>query len=501
MRKYDKKNKMYFVMVIGLSLVLIVIFSFFLNKVISNARLNYVIDAGSIMYDKDKNLIRIDDDAILKKKWNDTYYLSYKDELINLGLNSVIYNPSKNQMNLYGRFYEIVKDLEDKVVIHDDETISNVNESRFYKIADRKYLLVDRTIKSDNNLVNASNYLIVELDKLGNALLYNNNLNLKTFKETNLITSTYSFNIAEEKLLINNEEVDLKKIIGSTNKYVKAEDIDNSNKDNSSSNGNNTNNTNNANIGNNTNNNTNANTNNTNNTNTNIDINNNANANNNGTSDNGDNNNNGNQGSDSIDDDTKEDIIRATKTTSIISVNAGVGYIDIDYVIYDPLDEYEAVFVEVYDESNNLVAVSYFDKTANKIVIPGLNANARYNLKFKYSYYEDKQRKEESFDESSVMMSSPNLSVKITKITTNRIYYTLYLDKDYELDSLRVNISDNESYSLYDIVTKQDINKETIYTGYFNYHDIGRYVNVYLSNVVYKGYPVNINASYKIVMP
>ena len=498
MRKYDKRNKMYFMMVIGLSIVLIIIFSFFLNKVITNGKLNYVIDAASIMYDKDKNLIRIDEESTLKKKWNDIYYLNYKDELINLGLNAIIYNPSKSQMNLYGRFYEISKDMEDKVIIHDNETLVGVNESKFYKIADRKYLLIDKTIKGENNEINASNYLIVELDKLGNAILYNNNLNMKTFKETKLITSTYVFNIAEEILTINDEEVDLKKIIGSSNKYVKAEDIDkkDNNNDNNKTN-NNVNRTTNNNVVPNNNNNQNTNNQNTNNQNTNNKTNNTI-----PNTDNDNSNNNNSTNPSVIDDDTIEDIIKATKTTTIIAVTPSVGYINIDYVIYDPLEEYEAVFVEIYDDTNNLVAVTYFDKTSQKLVIPNLRANARYNLIFKYSYYDDnKQRIEEKFDEASVMMSSPNLSVKITKVTSNKIYYTVYLDNDYELDSLKVNIKDNNNYTSSKNITKQDINKQNTYTNYFEYNEIGKYITVYLSNVIYKGNSVNINANYKIVMP
>ena len=484
MRKYDKKNKMYFMIVLVMSVILIVIFSFFLNKVITNSKLNYEINAGSVMYDKDKNLFRIEEDATLKKKWNDTYYLTYKEELINLGRNAIIYNPSKNQMNLYGRFYEIAKDYEDKVIIHDDETIVNVNDSKFYKIADRKYLLVDKTIKGENNEVNATNYLIVDLDKLGNAQIYNNNINLKTFKETNLITSTYKFNIAEEKLIIGEEEIDLKKIIGSTNKYVKAEDIennDNSNNDNSNDNNNNQT----PIINNNTNPTNNQTTNNTTDNQTNQD--------NNYQYDNTDN---GNSNTPTEDD--KQNIIKATKTTTIISVSSSVGYINVDYVIYDPLDEYESVFVEIYDSSNNLFAVSYFDKTSNKLVIPGLRANMTYNLVFKYSYYDENKRVENEFDRASVMMSSPTLSLIVNKVTSNRIYYTVYLDKDYKLDSLKVNLSSN-NVSLSNTITNPT--KNTI-EGYFEYDEnIGRYVTVYLSDVIFNGYSIYTDASYKIAMP
>ena len=136
MRKYDKKNKMYMFIVLIASIILIVIFSFFINKAITNGKIHYDIDAGSIMYDKDKNLIKIDEDATLKIKWNDMYYLMYKEDMYLLGNNAIIYNPKKSQMNLYGKYYEVTSLGEDKVIVHEDETLVNTNESKFYKIAD-----------------------------------------------------------------------------------------------------------------------------------------------------------------------------------------------------------------------------------------------------------------------------------------------------------------------------------------------------------------------------
>ena len=417
----------------------------------------------------------VDEDGILKIKWNDMYYLMYQDQMYLLGNNAIIYNPKKSQMNLYGKYYEVTSEGEDKVIVHEDETLVNINESKFYKIADRKYLIVDKVIRTTNGELNTTNYLIVELDKSGNAQLYNNTLNLKTFKETQIQTSTYTFDIALEKLYIENEEVDLKKIIGSTNEYVKAEEIeetkpstDEDEQNQQQGAGGNTQ-----------------------------------------TPPEEDNNQNneqdGSQNNNQQQDNNNTDhFIDATKTTSIISVTASVGYINVDYVIYDPLDEYESVFVEIYDSNNTLVAVSYFDKTTNNLVIPGLRANVTYKLNFKYSYYDNNKRVEEQFDEASVMMGSPELDLKITKVTSDRIYYKLSLDKDYKLDSVNVNlVSDlkNGKLELTNSINSSTLNGKDSIEGYFEYDDIGSYVTVYLSNIVYQGYTINSNISYKIAMP
>ena len=79
MRKYDKRNKIYFGIVLVASLILIIIFSFFIAKVIKNGKIEYFIDSGSILYDKDKNLIKLESESVLKIKWNDEYYLMEDD--------------------------------------------------------------------------------------------------------------------------------------------------------------------------------------------------------------------------------------------------------------------------------------------------------------------------------------------------------------------------------------------------------------------------------------
>ena len=107
MRKYDKRNKIYFGIVLVASLILIIIFSFFIAKVIKNGKIEYFIDEGSILYDKDKNLIKLENESVLKIKWNDEYYLMEDKNMYLLGTNSIIYNPSKDIMQLYGKYYEV----------------------------------------------------------------------------------------------------------------------------------------------------------------------------------------------------------------------------------------------------------------------------------------------------------------------------------------------------------------------------------------------------------
>ena len=467
MRKYDKRNKIYFGIVLVASLILIIIFSFFIAKVIKNGKIEYFIDEGSILYDKDKNLIKLESESVLKIKWNDEYYLMEDKNMYLLGTNSIIYNPSKDIMQLYGKYYEVTSGGEDNVIVYEDETIVRTTESKFLKIADRKYLIIDPVIKTENGSLNTKNYLIVELDKMGNATLINNEVNLKTFEPTTIITSNFTFDIANEQLTISDQIIDLKKIIGSTNEYVKPEDKPSDGEDDNSSDNNTGNNDDNTSEG----------------------------GNNEGQT--GGNNNNN-------DDENIDDIIDKTKTTSIISVNPSVGNISIDYVIYDPLNEYESVFVEVRDDNNTLVSVGYFDKMNTNFIITGLKANITYNLTFKYVYYREGVRVEEKFDEASVTVGKPSISLRVDKVTSKTIYYTVLLDKDYSLDTLTVNLvsdlEDGSQIKLYNTFDSNTLaNKESV-SGSFNYSNIGQFATLYINNVKFSGYPIDIDAKYKVVM-
>ena len=138
-RKYDVKNKRSFIIIIILSVVIVGIFSLFIYKYSKTSKIEYIIEAGSVLQDVEKNYLTVDDDASLKIRWNGNYYLVYNDEKINLGKKVIVYNTITGGMKLYGTFYEIVSD--GKIVEYKNENIlENTTESRFYKLDDRDYL-------------------------------------------------------------------------------------------------------------------------------------------------------------------------------------------------------------------------------------------------------------------------------------------------------------------------------------------------------------------------
>lgn len=410
MRKYDIKNKRNIGIIIGISIIIIIMFSLVIKFFLSLNKEEYIVSKGNIVFDKDKTLIKLDSDGKIKTKWKGEYYLTYDGKDYELGNTAIAFNEDTTEIKLYGRYYEISSGSE--INITSNETvIKNSLLTKFYKLADRKYLIVDKEIKSADNLLSTTDFLLVELDKAGNATLTNHKVNLKTFSETEIVTSNYTFDIANEILTYGSDKIDLKKIIGSSNNYTKEDLIPDESK------------------------NTNDNV-------TNIDINGNQ-GNNNSTDGNNQTNGNGSSNSGT----TIEEIKKAAKQTSVVSVTSTVNKIIIDYVIYDPYKEYTSVYMEVQKEDSDKVEVIYLNTNNTRYELKDILPNTKYNLKFKYTATEDGESIIKEFANTTISTQKPKLSLKVTKTRAGEITYVVTTDSSYTLTSadLVVTITDSKT--------------------------------------------------------
>ena len=439
MRKYNNKTKRTIMIIAILFVVFTIIFSLFLKRSIDVAKAAYTVDIGSILFDNEENMITTTTESSIKMKWAGNYYLTEEDKRYNLGNHSVVYNSNNGDISLYGKFYEVKNTGKVKVIKDENKLKSSVN-SKFYKLADRKYLIVDRTIQSTNSSLVTSNYLLINLDKSGNATLLNDKVSLKTITPTVIQTSAYRFDIANEKINFGNEDIDLKKIIGSTNEYdeetydLNAEntkDDDNSTTKNGSGGGASSGSGNGAANG----------------------VGNGNGAANGVGNGNGAGNGTGNetgrgtgsgttQSSSStysnnydsnISDETVDEIINATKNTSVIRITPGINTISIDYVVYDPNNEYKSVYVELENTETLQKNIIYLSKTDTNILISDLTPNIYYNLTFKYTYNEGGRQKEYTFDETGVFTRVPEMILSVNRVVDNKVYYHISLDKKYNI--------------------------------------------------------------------
>lgn len=445
-RKYDIRNKRNFVIILILSIIIIGIFSLFIYKYKHAEKIEYAVKTGSVVQDSSKNFINVEEDAILKVRWNGNYYLVYKKEKVGLGKKVIVYDTITGDIKLYGKFYEI--ESNGKIVENNNETVlTNSGNTKFYKLDDREYLLVDKQITSRDESINASGYLLVELDRMGNAKLSNYKLNLKTINPTTLLTPLYSFDIANEILKYNNLEIDLKKIIGSSNQY-KEEKKDNKEDENGGGNG---------------------------------DIATNGGTTANGTGNNATGINNTSQG-EPVD---IEEIIKATKTTSIIRTDEGLSQIDIDYVVYDPYNEYKSVYAEITKDGK--ISTIEMNKIDTHMTFDSLVPDHEYKIEFYYTTIDSETKEEITTKFESLIMKTkkPEYAIEVYKISsiTNMLDYKIYLQQGYKINSIKVTISFDYIDSD-DDVRRANITRDYSVTGTDKVLKISQFIDPSLYNIV-----------------
>lgn len=501
-RKYDKRNKINFVLILLLSIAVICIFSLFIYKYVSASKVFYEVEAGSLVQDTLKNYVNISEDAILKKRWNDKYYIEYQDEKINLGKKVIVYNTITGGLKLYGTFYEITD--EGKVIDYNNETVlANTTDTKFYKIEDREYLLVDSRITSDDRKIEASGYLLVELDKLGNAKLSNNKINLKTISPTTLMTSKYTFDINNEILNFGKYDINLKKIIGSTNEYAPPEEeeepIGGGGTGTGDGDGTGTGTGTGTGGGG-------------------------AGGGGTGTGDGtGDGIGTGGTGTDGVINNGSgdgtgtepdiEDVIEKLKMTSIIRIVEGLNQIDVDYVIYDPYGEYKSVYVEVV--GNDKIQTTHLSKNDTHITLNNLVANTNYILNFVYTVSDPDTGEliPNTFDTYELKTLMPEYSISVYKVSKvyNTLTYKVNLDPNYTIDSVTVLMEfeyKEKDAETEEVVTKNVSDKDTVSVDPKDKYILGKFdvssypidkdtlVRLTIVNVTSGGLTLPVNSSY-----
>ena len=223
MRKLNGRNKIFIIIFSIIVVVMIVILVSAVGIAQKNGSTVYSVSNNSIVFDSETNLIDTSKGGSIKQRWNGTYYyLDIDDVEYELGDIPVVYEKSKDKIEIFGQNYLVNKDGS---IIEGEEftEITNYSETQFYKLADREYLIVSPEIYTEDKSIYASKYLLVYLDKKGNASVLNDSINLKTINPLTLVFDKYKFDIANEKLLIDTKNIDLKQVIGSTNEYKEKE--------------------------------------------------------------------------------------------------------------------------------------------------------------------------------------------------------------------------------------------------------------------------------------
>ena len=194
----------------------------------------------------------------------------------------------------------------------------------------------------------------MEIDKSGNALLMNHEINIKVLNTLKLVTSDFVFDVANERLLVGEDNViDLKKINGSTNQYVEPEmDDDKVDKLNNPITGSGE---------------------------KKDDV-----ANNSGSSSKKDS---SGGGSTLVASNNKSEKLNIVKSANLTSIVGYTSYMDVHYSVNDPKNEYTTVYLLVQKVGSTEEPLKIvLNKNATKYRVRNLIPSSEYRVSFGYTY-------------------------------------------------------------------------------------------------------------------
>lgn len=222
MRKLNNKNKLFILLfsLIIIVIVVILVYSMKLSGKFNKTTGSYSISTNSVVFNEASVLLDTKKGGNILRNWdNSYYYVDFEDNTVDLGDRTVVYEKAIEELYIFGDNYYISES--GNVTKNTDQTsISNTNNASFYKLDDRVYLIVAKDIYVQDKTIYASKYLIVTIDKQGNASFLNDVTNVKTINPLKITFADYEFDVANEKLKIGQNTIDLKSINGSTNEYV-----------------------------------------------------------------------------------------------------------------------------------------------------------------------------------------------------------------------------------------------------------------------------------------
>ena len=220
MKRAEKKNTAIYNIFGALIVLTLVGLSVVVVNVLKNKEETYVIPAGSTVYDINNEYIPLEDDAEVYWKSDGYCYLKTSDkEVYKLGKQAVVHDKDTASVKIYGDIYKIDADGIISNLTGVTE-ISDFSEPGIYKMADRKYLMTGNGIKSTDKSYNAEKYVYVTIYKTGTAVLMNNEQYKNVVYPIMLKAEDLYFDISSELALYDDNLINLKKVIGSTNEYT-----------------------------------------------------------------------------------------------------------------------------------------------------------------------------------------------------------------------------------------------------------------------------------------
>ena len=491
MRALAAGNKKRFALFAIIIITIIILLITSLRLALKHEPEQYKIESNITLYDSDYVPIKTEEEATINKKWDGNYYLALNNSKSTYKLNKkvVSFNETKSKVTLYGEVFKVLFDGQVEKYVKDTE-IKNNSGDQFYKIADRQYLLISDSIRNESGSISTSKYLYVIIDKSGNTLILNNQIYAKTINPIVLTTSSYKFDIANEKLIVGSNEIDLKKIIGSSNEYKEKEPEEDTNEDKEDSKDKVEHEQNNNNNGNQNSNIQNGEGTAVGNQNTQNNQNNNSNS--------GSNVQGGGQSGGITNSNTNKTPL--SKSVSLRGAIATSSYIDIEYAVQDPEHKYQTVyaFVEAVGYENMIA----LDKNATTYRLTDLEPNTEYKITLGYKQITaDNEIEDQIEDVLSVRTTRINAKLDITKVLAGKqkVYFNLKLDQNYAFDYAKVALYVDGMKESDMVVNLAEAVKQDGWSNVLAFENYGSEIVLQVEGTSHDGTPVstNIQAKYR----
>ena len=176
----------------------------------------YELPARAVVYDSTYMPLELAVSGSVTRHTDGQFYLQ-ENGVATVPLGAHTLACSDSVVQIFGGGYRI--DAAGEVTAITDAEDYPAQEAALFKLADRRYLITGGTISDSENTFTANHYLYIVLDVVGNARLYSDTLSLKTTQPTILQFDEMEFDIANEVLKVAGQDIDMSRVIGSTNSY------------------------------------------------------------------------------------------------------------------------------------------------------------------------------------------------------------------------------------------------------------------------------------------
>lgn len=227
----DGKGRVTFGLFAGVALLAVIGMSLFVFRTVAMGSQAYPVELGTVFYDVDDSYVKTEAPGTAQRRWDGTWSVGLETgESYDLGKHGVLYAAGSDELALLGDAWLVREDA--SVESHSGRTVVDASAPALYKQNDRRYVLAAPQIACEEAGIDTAPYVIVRMDRAGNAWIANHEMNVKTVKPLVLAADDVRLDVANERLQTVGEDgsvlsdVDLSKIGGSTNEYEPMEDID-----------------------------------------------------------------------------------------------------------------------------------------------------------------------------------------------------------------------------------------------------------------------------------